>query len=798
MTKYDFSTLNDKEFEEFCCELLNKHFKLELQSFKKGKDGGIDLRYSSSKNNNSVIVQAKQYYTKFKDLFDKLKKEELPKVQKLKPEQYWLVTSLPLSAAYKDQIAELFEGFMPNANFVLGREDLNKLLNLHKSVEKNWLKLWLSNTSVLQRMLNNGVYNRSEFHQEKIIRTVKLYVKNKSLAEAGKIIKKNKFLLITGQPGVGKTTLANILTYQFLAQGYQLIYINKDINEAEDVFERDKDMRQLFYFDDFLGKTHLELLNNTNSSESSIVNFIERIQFSRNKYLVMTTRTTILNDAREHFEKIRQAKIDLEKKEIRLTDYSIADKGRILYNHIFHANIDRAYKEVVFKDKNYWKIIRHRNYTPRLIEFFCKSYNISEVKPAKYLAFVLNVLEYPEEIWRHSFTKQLRAEDRFLIGSLYSFGSNFRYLTYRFDSHIRMDCLEIAFNARINHEIKNNGHVRSTDSFNSSLKHLLDGYLISYVEKDTNSNLLGFINPSINDFLFSYYKKSKEEKWKLIHGAAYLTQLKFCYNKLFSFSELGFDVYEKETQTFIDHIQANSNRFLATIHLDERNTIPYHEAFSCELAELYYEFRFTDEINEQVNNQITSLLKGIDLNKINHSCYEIIMKIITETDEDSILEKYVIDNWNALVIGLWPHGSGGDKYEEYETLFKNYKIDLAAFVNQPGHIEMFYEGLKSKADDETISLIYDYEDKIKSVEKLDELKAKVLAVRSEIFTAFHLEDKSYDESYYFDDLEINDLITSNKSRKKARVKIDKMKQNKALENAKNMENFVDDLFSKID
>jgi broad-specificity NMP kinase len=797
MTKYDFSTLNDKEFEEFTCELLNKQYSLALQSFKTGKDGGIDLRYSSSKNNNDIVVQAKQYYTKFKDLYAKLKNEELAKVEKLKPEQYWVVTSLPLSAANKDALVELFHGFILNANYVLGREDLNRLLNKHKSIEKNWLKLWLSNTSVLQRMLNNGIYNRSEFYEEKIVRTVKRYVKNRSLEAAAKILKKNKFLLITGQPGVGKTTLANMVTYQFLAQGYQLVYINKDMAEADELFTKDKDSRQLFYFDDFLGRTHLELLNHTGSSESSIVNFVEKVQFSRNKYLIMTTRTTVLNDAREHLEKIRQARLDLEKQEIRLSDYDLKDKAQILYNHIFHADIEWPYKEVVLKDKNYWKIIRHKNYTPRLIEFFCKSYNITNVQPAKYLPFILNVLTYPGLIWEHSFTKQIRAEDRFVIGCLFSFGNNFRYINYRFDSHIRIDCLEKTYNARIGFEVRNNGHTRSTDSFNKSLKHLLDGYIFSYVEKDSNVNLLGFINPSIDDFLLQYFKRSKEEKWKLINGAAYLAQLKFCYNKLFSFTDLGFDEYEIETQAFIDFVNTDPSRFLATIHLDSSHPISYKNAFNCELADLYFDLKSTDEMNEELDKLITGLIRHVDLTDLNSSAYEIILKLIKEPGNESLLEKYVTENWTGIIAALWPHGSNSDKYEEFEDLFKFYGQSLSDFVKHPDHIKMLYDDLNSKAEDETISVIYDYEDKIKSLSDVEALKEKVLNARKEIFERYHLEDKGYDEYYYFQDLEKEEKFIENKQRKKKTVKINAVKKNKDTTNLEEIEDYVNDLFSQF-
>ena len=56
----DTKTLNDKEFEELVKDLLQIELGVRLQSFKSGKDGGIDLRYSTSKD-NAIIVQVKHY-----------------------------------------------------------------------------------------------------------------------------------------------------------------------------------------------------------------------------------------------------------------------------------------------------------------------------------------------------------------------------------------------------------------------------------------------------------------------------------------------------------------------------------------------------------------------------------------------------------------------------------------------------------------------------------------------------------------------------------------------------------------
>lgn len=66
--QYNLEVLNDKEFEELAKDLLDAKLSTDLEIFKVGKDGGIDLR-SSRKRENEYIVQVKHYLgSKFSNL----------------------------------------------------------------------------------------------------------------------------------------------------------------------------------------------------------------------------------------------------------------------------------------------------------------------------------------------------------------------------------------------------------------------------------------------------------------------------------------------------------------------------------------------------------------------------------------------------------------------------------------------------------------------------------------------------------------------------------------------------------
>jgi len=98
-------------------------------------------------------------------------------------------------------------------------------------------------------------------------------------------------LIISGEPGIGKTTLAENLCLFFASKDYEFIDIEESLSEAESVYVRGK--KQIYYFDDFLGSNYFEAIEN--KKDSHIIKFIERIKNDKNKRFILTSRTNILN-----------------------------------------------------------------------------------------------------------------------------------------------------------------------------------------------------------------------------------------------------------------------------------------------------------------------------------------------------------------------------------------------------------------------------------------------------------------------------------------------------------------------
>lgn len=80
MTDYDFRTLNDKEFEVFCSDLLGATFGVRIERFKPGRDSGVDGRFFGSDKKEFILQYKHWANTPLTQLVSHLAKVEKPKL----------------------------------------------------------------------------------------------------------------------------------------------------------------------------------------------------------------------------------------------------------------------------------------------------------------------------------------------------------------------------------------------------------------------------------------------------------------------------------------------------------------------------------------------------------------------------------------------------------------------------------------------------------------------------------------------------------------------------------------------
>ena len=504
MIDYDFRILQPSEFECFSRDLLQTREEIFIESFADGRDKGIDLRFAYSMN-KSCIVQCKRYKD-WKELKRKLK-DEVEKVKRLEPQRYILTTSVDLTVSQKDEVVTMFSPYIQNSSDVLGRKDLNNLLEQHPEIEKNYHKLWLASTNVLNTIINRATMNWAEFELEKIEKDIKLYVENESLNRALDILKENRYVVISGIPGIGKTTLARMLVYTMLANGYEEFVYVDDMDTAAKMFIKEK--RQIFFFDDFLGSN--SFVQQSASFENKLITFIEKVRNSKHTLFILSTREYVLSEAKSHYEKLSMSNIDIAKCTIELEYYTKTIRARILYNHLAEANIPQVYIDLFLDRRGYRTIINHQNFNPRVIESIIKEQIWETIAPDDFASKVKEFFDNPISVWQFAFEK-LDVETRYALLVLGTMGD-----------YVKLDDFQEAYKQFCLLTIQEVGLKYDDVKWRQSLKVLMNCFV--KVENRKNGKLVKMYNPSIADFIVFYLNQNPTTATQIISGACFIEQL---------------------------------------------------------------------------------------------------------------------------------------------------------------------------------------------------------------------------------------------------------------------------------
>lgn len=509
MSKYDFRTLSSHDFEDCVRDLLQEDLGIRLESFRSGRDQGIDLRYSKAAGCN-LIVQCKHYAESgFTVLLRDLKNVELPKVARLNPTRYIIATSVGLSPSMKDKVKDLFSPYCISTTDIYGKEDLNNLLRRYSKIEKKNFKLWLSSSTILSRIVHSKTFNYSEAEVERIKGKVKLYVQNDSFFRAIKILKTLHYCIIAGIPGIGKTTLGEILLIYYLRRGYEPIKITNDISEAFAVLAPTE--KQLFYYDDFLGQTALEEKMNKNEDDS-LLRFIAAVERSKTTKLILTTREYILAQAKATYEKLSVSSFDYRKCVVDLEDYTKFHRAKILYNHVYFSKLPPEYLAALLQGRQYMKILDHPNFNPRIIDWMTHLVESKGIRPDNYVDTFLASLKNPTILWKHAFEKQLSNAARHVLLVMVSL-----------PGEVLLEDLRHSFTSFYERRSKSHRFSIESNDFRHALKELESNFI--HISKVENALVVKFHNPSIRDFLVNYVQENNQLAHELIASSIYFEQI---------------------------------------------------------------------------------------------------------------------------------------------------------------------------------------------------------------------------------------------------------------------------------
>lgn len=507
MPNYNYGALSPQDFEEVSRDLLQAEWNRPLEAFKEGRDGGIDLRYAAAPGSN-VIVQCKHYFKSgFAKLLSHLRDSELPKIKKVNPSRYVIMTTVGLSPDNKKSILQALTPYVKSASDILGVDDLNGLLARHPNVERANYKLWLTSTSVIDRVLHNAEVCQTEFEVERIRQKLPLFVQNQAYPQAKNILEATRILVISGPPGIGKTTLAEMLLYSSLEQGYEPVVIQENISEGKKLYRRGA--RQFFYYDDFLGQTFLGDRRGYfgRNQDKAVVDFMEMVRRSPDSKFILTTREHILSSAIRLSERLDASTLIRDRIVLKLGHYDFGDRARIVYNHLYFSELPKTHKSEMLRADFFLRVIRHPHFNPRLIEWLADLSRVGLVPAADYRSFVDDLLDNPEIIWDHAYRTQIPEAGRCILLALFTDGGESLLGLASCFAELRL--------------LRAKRYNQQTDpnEFEANLKILEGGFVA------IGSQSVGYLNPSIKGYVGSIIAGDPQTCSDIIESAIRFRQI---------------------------------------------------------------------------------------------------------------------------------------------------------------------------------------------------------------------------------------------------------------------------------
>ena len=479
---YEFSNLAPADFEDLVRDLVGRELGMRFEAFGPGPDGGIDGRHSSG--SSVAILQAKHYAGSSFATLQSAMKRERGSIDRIAPSRYLLATSRPLSPANKDVLENTIGPALRTQDDILSAGDLNGLLRKYSDIERAHIKLWLSSSNVLEKIIHSAAHAYAGITKDDIAAKVRVYAQNPSFKYAQDTLEAQRVLIISGPPGVGKTTLAEMLSYAYAGEGWKLI----PIRSLDDGFAAIVDSeKQIFFFDDFLGKVALDK-NALSSKDSDLSRFMKRVRNSPKARFILTTRAYIFEEARRVSEYLADARLDISKYVLDVGVYTRRIRARILYNHLLVAGVPNAHIRALIQSGKIAEIVDHDNYNPRVIEWMTDSLHIGAIAPQHYADRFLTALDNPKALWDTAFRTHIPEKCRHLLYALFfgsQYGENIADLRLTYQSLHPQLCAKY-------------GQTYDPKDFEESVRILEGGFIT------IENGSVSFVNPSIRDYLTDY------------------------------------------------------------------------------------------------------------------------------------------------------------------------------------------------------------------------------------------------------------------------------------------------------
>jgi hypothetical protein len=336
---YDLYQLGWYNFQQLCLTIAREQLGQHVRSFLDVNDGGRDGAFTGTWTahdgmiyEGEFVFQCKFTNRRNKNLTVSELDEEFDKVKKLVDngicDIYVLMTNAGVSGEVERSVAARLKEIGVRHFLILGYTWITSVIKENVNLRRLVPRLY--GLGDLSQILDERMYRQGRVLLESLKDDLAKVVVTNAYRGAAEALSKHNFVLLVGEPAVGKTTIASLLAIAALDEWKAS---TSKLEKAEQVFSHwnPDDPNQFFWVDDVFGVTQYEqeLVSQWN-------HYIPKIQplLKSGAKLVLTTRDYIYKRARHRLKSGTFPLLDESQVVINVEELTLQEKQQILYNHL--------------------------------------------------------------------------------------------------------------------------------------------------------------------------------------------------------------------------------------------------------------------------------------------------------------------------------------------------------------------------------------------------------------------------------------------------------------------------------